>query len=77
MNMTNSDFKKIEAALMLFPNGKEFEALPQEEQDIIIEAEMVMMNLLKKKKRDNKRTSEYIAEKRKTDKNYARRKNNA
>lgn len=72
MYITNADFAAIEAALRLLPNGKEFRILPEETQKIIIDAEVVMVNLCKKKKRDNKRTAEYIAEKRKGNKEYAR-----
>lgn len=74
MNMTNDDFKKIEKALMLLPQGEEFKALPKETQDIIVDANVVMVRLLKKKKTNNAKTANYIAEKRKLDKNYARSK---
>ena len=73
--ITKDDFNKIEKALALYSsNPDKFKALSKEEQDIIIEADVVMVNLCKKRKRDNERTAEYIAEKRKTDKNYARSK---
>ena len=72
MYMTNDDFRKISDALMLLPSGKDFEALDKEKQDTIIDAQVTMGNLLKKKKRDNKRIAEYIAEKRKQDADYAR-----
>ena len=72
MNITNKDFEVIKKALELLPTGEEFNKLSKEYQDIIVNADTVMVNLLKKKKANNERTSKYIAEKRKTDKNYAR-----
>ena len=72
MNMTNADFEAIEKALRLLPEGKEFDKLDKGTQDIIVNAEVVMVKLYKKRKADNKRTADYIANKRKTNKNYAR-----
>lgn len=72
MNITNSDFEAIEKALKLLPHGEAFNALSDDEQKTIIDAEMTMIMLYRKKKANNKRVAEYIAEKRKTNKNYAR-----
>ena len=72
MNVTNSDFEAIKKALELLPHGVELKALSDDEQKTIINADAIMIKLYKKKKAGNKRTAEYIAEKRKTDKNYAR-----
>lgn len=72
MNITNADFSILEQAIMLLPQGEEFEALSTEKQHIIIEADIVLCKLIRKRKEDNKRIAEYIAERRKTDKNYAR-----
>lgn len=72
MNITNSDYKAIERALRLLPQGEEFNALPENEQKTILNAELIMIKLYKKRKANNKRAAEYIAEKRKTNKNYAR-----
>ena len=74
MNLTNKEFEAIERALDLLPQGKEFKALPKKKQEIIAEADATMMNLLKKKKENNKRIAEYVAMKRKENKNYARKK---
>ncbi len=73
MNLTNNDFLAIEKALALLPHGEDFNNLTKETQEIIIKADQVMINLYKKKKANNKRTADYIAEKRKTNKNYARK----
>lgn len=72
MNMTNEQFEAIEKALRLLPQGDAFNALSPDEQATIVNADKAMVDLLKKRKRNNKRTAEYIAEKRKSDPNYAR-----
>lgn len=72
MNLTNEQFKAIEDALALLPQDDAFNILPTEMREIIHKADLVLMELRKKKKRDNKRTAEYIAQKRKENKNYAR-----
>ena len=72
MFLTNKDFKAIEKALELLPQGEAFKNLDKESQDIIVNASVTMVSLLKKKEKNNKRTAEYIAEKRKVNKNYAR-----
>lgn len=72
MNITNEQFKALEKALMLLPSGKDYLALTEEEQDTISSADAVMIALAKKRKAVNARTAAYVANKRKTDKNYAR-----
>lgn len=72
MFITNKDFETIKKALELLPHGEDFNGLSKEKQDIIVNADATMVNLLKKKEKDNKRTAEYVADKRKTNKNYAR-----
>ena len=72
MYITNADFKAIEMAIRLLPEGEEYLKLPKETQDIIRNADVTLMKLQKKKKADNERISAYIADKRKVDKNYAR-----
>ena len=74
MYITKEDFKVIEKALKLLPQGENFEALDKETQDIITTADVIMVNLLKKKKESNTKIAKYIADKRKTNKNYARKK---
>ena len=72
MFITNKDFETIKKALELLPHGEDFNGLSKEKQDIIVNADATMVSLLKKKEKDNKRTAEYVADKRKTNKNYAR-----
>ena len=72
MNMTNEDFNKIEKALNPLPNGEAFTALPADMQKTIIDAQVVLVRLCRKKKASNEKTAKYIAEKRKKNKNYAR-----
>lgn len=72
MNITKEDFKKLKKAIELLPHEKNFKKLTKEHQEIITSADIVLVNLEKKRKKDNKRQAAYIAEKRKVNKNYAR-----
>ena len=72
MNITNKQYEALKAAIYLLPSGDAFTALPKEEQDTIVAAQVVLIDLYRKKKASNKKTADYIANKRKTDKNYAR-----
>ena len=72
MNITNSDYEALKKAVEMLPHGEAFKMLSVEAQQTIINADTVLIKLLKKKKNDNKRVAAYIAEKRKTNKNYAR-----
>ena len=72
MYLTNEEFNAIKKALELLPHGEEFNNLDKGSQDIIVNADTTMINLLKKKKANNKKVAEYIAYKRKDNKNYAR-----
>ena len=74
MQIKKDEYEAIENALMLLPQGEWFKRLNEETQTIIINADIAMVEILKRKKRSNKKTAEYIAERRKTDKNYARKK---
>lgn len=74
MYLKNEEFDAIEKALSLLPHGEAFKELSAEQQSIIVKADTVMVGLLKKRKENNRRVSAYIAGKRKTDKNYARKK---
>ena len=72
MNITNKQYEALKAAIYLLPSGDAFTALHKEEQDTIVAAQVVLIDLYRKKKASNKKTADYIANKRKTDKNYAR-----
>lgn len=72
MYITNDQFAALEKALDLLPKGEDFNRLDKETQNIIYNADKTMLVLQRKKKKDNKRVAEYIKEKRKTNKNYAR-----
>lgn len=74
MNITNKQYEALKAAIYLLPSGDAFTALPKEEQDTIVAAQVVLMDLYRKKKASNKKTADYIASRRKVDKNYARSK---
>ena len=68
------EFEAIREALELLPMGDAFNALPKNQQDIICKADAVIVKLYRRKRDSNRKTAAYIAEKRKTDKNYARKK---
>lgn len=72
MNITNKDFEILRSAVEILPHGDELNKLSADERKIIISADTVLIGLIEKKKRDNKRISGYIADKRKVNKNYAR-----
>lgn len=72
MYLTNEEYNAIKKALELLPHGEEFTKLDKEKQNIIVNADTTMVKLFLKKKANNKKVSKYIAEKRKTNKNYAR-----
>ena len=72
MNITNKQYEALKAAIYMLPSGDAFTYLSKEEQDTIVAAQMVLMDLYRKKKASNKKTAAYIANRRKVDKNYAR-----
>lgn len=72
MYITRNDFNTLKKAVELLPHEEQFNNLTEDQKNIIIKADAVLIELLKKRKKDNKRQAAYIAEKRKTYKNYAR-----
>lgn len=72
MNITNSQMKALMDVYAILPHDRDFANLPKHKQDIIVRYDVVLLDLMKKKIKDNKRTAEYIANKRKENKNYAR-----
>ena len=72
MYITRNDFNTLKKAVELLPHEAQFNNLTEDQRNIIIKADAVLIELLKKRKKDNKRQAAYIAEKRKTNKNYAR-----
>lgn len=72
MNITNKQYEALNKAIYLLPSGDAFKALPKEEQETIMAAQVVLIDLARKKMADNKKTAAYIANRRKADKNYAR-----
>lgn len=70
--LSNEQFDKLKKAVELLPYGEGFRALTENEQNVIVSAEAVLLDLIRQKKEENKKIAEYIAERRKTDKNYAR-----
>lgn len=72
MQITLKQFKTVEKALALLPNGEDFNRLDEETQMIIVDAEVSLVRVLQRYKKEKKHTAEVIAERRKTNKNYAR-----
>lgn len=68
MNITNKQFDTICKALDVIVKLP----LSVEDKTTIDDADAVICELIEKKKKDNKRISRYIADKRKINKNYAR-----
>ena len=52
----------------------DFKTLTSEQKDMILRSDNAIIEAISRKRKTNKRTREYIAEKRKVDKNYARKK---
>ena len=73
MQVKKSEYDAIAKALELLPSGVNFKELNAETQNIILNADNAMLNILRRKKDQNRKTADYIAEKRKTNKNYARK----
>lgn len=72
MYITNADYEALKAAIELLPHNEAFNSLDIEKQNIIIQADTTLIKLAKKKESENKKVAAYIAEKRKSNKNYAR-----
>ena len=77
MFIKKSEFEAIASVLFnqsgdFVPQGAEFENLPKEQQEAIVKADTAIVNILKRHKAQNRKTADYIANKRKQNKNYAR-----
>lgn len=68
MFITNNDYNTLCQAIDLLETAD----LPKGSLKTVYSARSVLDNLAEKKKKDNKRISNYIADKRKENKNYAR-----
>ena len=73
--LTNDEFEamKVVAYDLLF-EIVDFKTLTSEQKDMILRSDNAIIEAISRKRKTNKRTREYIAEKRKVDKNYARKK---
>ena len=73
--LTNDEFEamKVVAYDLLF-EIVDFKTLTSEQKDMILRSDNAIIEAIRRKRKTNKRTREYIAEKRKIDKNYARKK---
>ena len=72
MNITNTQFERIKAIYSIIPAGRDFFKQDATTQEIILYFDQTIKQLDAKRAADNKRISQYIANKRKNNKNYAR-----
>lgn len=72
MYLKKEEYETIKEVALLFPTGEDFEKLPEETRDTITRLDVLLSNLYKRQKASNAKTARYIAEKRKTNRNYAR-----
>lgn len=68
MYLSVKDFKTIENALKVI----NYDTLSDDDREKVISADCVLMKLIKQRKESNSKIAQYIAEKRKINKNYAR-----
>ncbi len=69
MYLKKKEFEAIETALRLLID---YDKLCECERRILLQADISLMNVVRRNKELNRKTAKYIAEKRKIDKNYAR-----
>lgn len=50
MYLTKEEFDAIEKALSMLPNGEKYKQLDKASQDIIVEADVSMLNVLKRER---------------------------
>lgn len=72
MQVKVEEFNAINNARNILLTEEVMKALPEEKKQIIIEAEVAMLKILKRYKKDNERQKNYVADKRKIDKDFAR-----
>lgn len=72
MFLKNKEYETLKSIMSLFPTGEDFQKLPEDQKALIEKYDTLMLVLYRRKQEGNKKTAEYIAEKRKTNKNYAR-----
>ncbi len=72
MQMKLDEFKAIEKARNILLSTEQFKMLSEEEQNIIIQADVALVKIWKRYKKDNERQKNYVADKRKSNKDFAR-----
>ena len=72
MNLKTSEYELLKKISSLLPAQSDFERLPKEDQEIIVKYDALLIDLYRRKQESNHKTAQYIAEKRKDNKNYAR-----
>lgn len=61
--MTKEEFNAIEKALGMLPNGEEYKQLDKASQDIIIKADVSMINVLRREKEKSKKFPHLLVKK--------------
>ena len=71
MYISNDQFAALESALNVITPDL-FKTLSKTDQEKIVNGDVALLNIYKKKKKDNARQAKYVAERRKTNPNYGR-----
>ena len=72
MFIKNDQYETLLRIRNLLPEGQAFLNLSKDDQDAIVKFECLLLSYRKEQKGRNKKTADYVAEKRKFDKNYGR-----
>lgn len=76
MQVLKEEMKCMENCIDRLIEFADYNTMPQWLQDLVIEADKTRMEVHKRLKKNNRRMADYVAERRLTDKNYARSKKN-
>lgn len=74
MQVLKEEMKCIENCLDRVIEFADYNTMPHWLQDLVIEADKTRMEVHKRLRKQNRKTADYIADKRLTDKNYGRSK---
>lgn len=74
MQVLNNEMRNIENCIDRLVEFADYNKMPEWLQDLVIKTDVSRLHIHKRLKKQNRRTADYIAEKRLTDKNYGRTK---
>lgn len=72
MFLKKDEFEILTQVYDYLPTGEDFEALPEEQRYLITRFDALLVSLNRRRQASNAKTAQYIAEKRKTNRHYAR-----